>query len=236
MRRCPRCGHRGDGIAYFRRPGHIALLVFFSLFTYGIGGLIYWLVKRQHSICPNCGLDWQTLPLTGVDRRPELTRGPGGADPVGSPPVRLPRNGIFRRILGVGATIVSVALVMIGVFELEVGLIVTGSLTAGAGALTYWWGWTALQSRRQALLHALQRQVLLLASRKGGTLTVTEVATELDLSIPMAEKVMMSMDDGFRIRSDVTDEGLLLYEFPELRHREDVDASHRIEPGTGFRG
>lgn len=237
VRRCPRCGHRGDGISYFRRPGHIALLIVFSLFTYGIGGLIYWFVKREHAICPNCGLDWQTLPLTGVEKRKKLNSGERLVNDASAPAsTRLPRNGMFRRVLGVGATIISVVLVGIGVVEFEIGAIVAGSLVAGGGALSYWWGWTALQSRRQTLLNGLQRQVLVLATRKSGSLTVTEVATELALSIPMAEKVMMSMDDGFRVRSDVTDEGLILYEFPELRRRHALESGPRTEPGTGSPG
>ena len=58
-----------------------------------------------------------------------------------------------------------------------------------------------------------------LADRKGGSLTVTEVAAELNLSLPAAERVLIAMDDGLRVRSDITDEGLILYEFPELQHR-----------------
>jgi hypothetical protein len=27
------------------------------------------------------------------------------------------------------------------------------------------------------------------------------------------------MDDGFRVRSEVTDDGIVLYEFPEVQHR-----------------
>jgi hypothetical protein len=61
--------------------------------------------------------------------------------------------------------------------------------------------------------------VLRLATRKGGTLTVTEVAAELDLSMEAAENVLVGMDDGFRVRSEITPEGVLLYEFPEVQHR-----------------
>jgi hypothetical protein len=34
------------------------------------------------------------------------------------------------------------------------------------------------------------------------------------------------MDDGFRVRSDISTEGVLYYEFPELRHRKEIG------PGT----
>ena len=61
--------------------------------------------------------------------------------------------------------------------------------------------------------------MLKLASHRGGTLTVTEVAADLDLSLPAAESVLIGMDDGFRVCSEITDEGVLIYEFPEVLHR-----------------
>ena len=82
------------------------------------------------------------------------------------------------------------------------------------------------EERRQALTTGLQRKILRLATQKGGTLTVTEVAADLNLSLPAAEKVLTQMDDGFRVRSDVTQDGILLFEFPEVQHR------NRLEPGN----
>ncbi|MND00243.1 hypothetical protein D3C83_187860 [compost metagenome] len=45
----------------------------------------------------------------------------------------------------------------------------------------------------------------------------TDAATELHLTLPAAERVLFSMDDGYRVRSEITGEGLLVFEFPELR-------------------
>jgi hypothetical protein len=83
----------------------------------------------------------------------------------------------------------------------------------------FFWGWRGLQERRAALTHAIERRKRHQAARRNGTLTVTEVATELELSIPAAEKILTGMDDGFRVLSEVTDEGILVFQFPELRHR-----------------
>jgi hypothetical protein len=116
-------------------------------------------------------------------------------------------------------------MVLMGVVEFEAALIVVGSLTGVAGTGTFYWGWQARQARRQALMAGLQQEVLRLATRRGGTLTVTEVAADLNLSIPAAEKVLTDMDDGFRVRSDITPEGVLLYEFPEVQLRS------RLGPG-----
>jgi hypothetical protein len=71
-------------------------------------------------------------------------------------------------------------------------------------------------------MQGLQRKVLKLASMKGGTLTVTEVAADLNIALPAAEKLLTAMDDGFRVRSDISNEGVIYYEFPELRHRREI--------------
>ncbi len=91
------------------------------------------------------------------------------------------------------------------------------------GSLTFYWGWTGQQERRKAIMQGLQRSILRLATAREGTLTVTEVAAELNLSIPAAEKILTSMDDGFRVRSEISKEGILYYEFPEVRHRKELE-------------
>ena len=55
MRRCLRCRYVGEGVGYFRRPGYLVLLAGVSLFAYGFGSLVYWLVRRRYTVCPNCG-------------------------------------------------------------------------------------------------------------------------------------------------------------------------------------
>lgn len=216
VRRCARCGYRGEGIGYFRRPSHIALLLVVALFTYGIGGLVYWLVRRRSRVCPNCGLGWEHarsgLPASGRSGGRE-------ASGAGNGELDLPSGGGKRRFLGVAVILVAALLISVGIVEGELAAVAVGGVTGLAGAGTFCWGWSARQSRREALMSSLRRKVLLLAARKEGTLTVTEVAADLDLSLESAERVLISMDDGFRVRSEITREGLLLYEFPEIQHR-----------------
>lgn len=217
IRRCPRCGYQGEGIRYFRRFQRMALLVVVGLFTYGLGGLVYWLARRKHRVCPNCGLGWEhasrRLPAA------ESAAGRGRASTGPPEEADLPSSGIKRRVLGVLGILVAALVISVGLVEMELAAVATGVVLGLAGATTFWWGWRAQQGRRDALMSSLQRRVLLLASQKGGTLTVTEVAADLDLSLEAAEKVLISMDDGFRVRSEITREGLLLYEFPEIQHR-----------------
>lgn len=209
--RCPRCGYRGDGIAYFSRPGHVGLLIGVSVFTYGLGGLAYWLARRKHRVCPNCGLGWE---YSGGRR--QVT---GSVDSTSNVPAELPSGGTKRRVLGSALVLFASFLIMMGILEVEVAAVLVGSVVGAAGSGTFFWGWKALQERRQAVATGMQREILQLAERREGTLTVTEVSANLNLSMNAAEKLLVSMDDGFRVRSEITSEGVIVYEFPEVLHR-----------------
>ena len=217
LQRCPRCGYRGEGISYFSRPGHVGLLIGVSLFTYGIGGLVYWLARRRHRICPNCGLGWEyaNREVGGVPSRESF--------PGSSAPEKLPSGGTKRRFLGSAMVLLASFLIMMGILEFEAALIVIGSVFGAGGSGTFFWGWKALQERRQAVTTGMQREILRLADGRGGTLTVTEVAASLNLSLSAAEKLLVAMDDGFRVRSEITDEGVIVYEFPEVLHRKQLE-------------
>ncbi len=212
--RCPSCGFHGQGVPYFRRSSHVFLLIGATLFTYGIGGLVYWLAKRNARICPDCGLDWSRAALAPA------TLGDGAPASRGSGEDGLPSDGGGRRVMGVALLLLAFLLVLLGWVEGggEVYFPVSAAL-GGAGALTFWWGWSSKQSRREELLRRMQGKVLEMAAGRDGELTVTEVAQELRLSLTAAERILVSMEDGFRVRSDVTREGLLVFQFPELTAR-----------------
>jgi hypothetical protein len=220
VRRCPRCQFTGQGVDYFSRPGHVALLVAASVMTYGVGGLVYWLLRNGKSVCPNCGFLWEGVPrLRGATSLPDGSSESMAIGPLSTPGAPLPSDGKKRRAFG--AVLASIgALPIIGGIVMSVPPALLGGsvLVAGGGAM-YSWGWSALRERRRALELALERQVLQLATLRGGELTVTDVATALDLSLPAAEKILYRMDDGFRVTSDVTDEGIVLFQFPEVQLR-----------------
>ena len=209
----------------------MGLLIGISVFTYGFGGFAYYFARRKHRICAQCGLGWARarIPGPGFAGHPAFT-GSVGTDLVGRGARvgadDLPRRGVGRRVLGVAMVLFAALLISIGVVEFAIEVIAIGSVVGAAGTATTWWGLKARQARRQALMTRLQRRVLLLATEKGGTLTVTEVAASLDLSLSAAEGVLDGMDDGLRVRSDVTNEGIIVYEFPEVRHHP------RLESGS----
>jgi predicted RNA-binding Zn-ribbon protein involved in translation (DUF1610 family) len=218
VRRCPRCSYQGEGVPYFRRGGHIGLLIGVSVFTYGFGGLVYWLARRRHLVCPRCGLGWEnasrSLALAGPDAERHLA--------AEEPDEPLPGSGIKRRIFGAVLVLLASLLVLVGFTEWEMAAVAVGSVVGAGGSLTFYWGWSGLQERRKAIMQRIQRKVLRLASIKGGTLTVTEVAADLNLGLPAAEKILTAMDDDFRVRSVISDEGVIYYEFPELMHRKEL--------------
>jgi hypothetical protein len=218
---CPGCGYLGDGMPYFRRSSHAALLVGAALLTYGIGGLIYWLVKRDALVCPSCGLSWDRA------RAPDIAPFLGDSDPLGRAGARLsqmpqepiPRGGLARRAAGVLLSILALFLLGVGVLEAN-GALVVASVSIGlVGASSFAWGWRALHRRREGLLRSLQTRVLHVAAARSGRITATDVASDLGVTLLAAERVLFSLDDGFRVRSDVTDEGLLIFDFPEIRVR-----------------
>ena len=219
VRRCPRCGYQGEGIPYFRKASHLGLLVGASFF-YLFPGIIYWLARRRHLICPRCGLGWEhasrALAVTGMEPAGRAVM-EGSEDDE-----RLPSGGGKRRVLGTVIVLAASLLVLIGFTEWEMAAVAVGAVMGAGGSLTFFWGWQALQSRRRAVMQGLQRKILRLATLKGGTLTVTEVAAEMNLSLPAAEKLLTSMDDGFRVRSEISKDGVLYFEFPELRHRKEL--------------
>ena len=200
---------------YFRRAGHVGLLVGASLFTYGFGGLVYWLARRKHLVCPRCGLGWENASraLTAAGPEPEKRL------IEQEPDERLPSAGMKRRVLGTGMVLMASLMVLIGFVEWEMAAVAFGSVLGGGGSLTFYWGWQGLQDRRKAIMNGIQRKILKLAGAKGGTLTVTEVAADLNLALPAADKILTSMDDGFRVSSDISQDGVLYYEFPEILHR-----------------
>ena len=223
---CGTCGYRGDGMPYFRRTEHAALLVGAALVTYGVGGFVYWMVRRDAWACPGCGATWLrssavTTAQADAERAIQSHRGESPPYPherLPHPHEKLPAGGFLRRILGTIFAIAGSSLLVIAATEAS-GVALAFAVALGlSGILLFVWGRRAQERRREGLLLGLQNRALHLARARSGRLTATEAAAELRLTVPAAERVLFSMDDGFRIRSEITREGLLVFDFPELRH------------------
>lgn len=97
------------------------------------------------------------------------------------------------------------------------------ALFMGAGAAL--WGGLLMrglrrEARKEQRTIEIERQlaVLRLADSGDGSLTATEVATRLGWPVETALATLRSLDDGVRVTSTVTDDGILLFEFLELIH------------------
>jgi hypothetical protein len=59
--------------------------------------------------------------------------------------------------------------------------------------------------------------VFKLAAGHGGRLTLSQIVIETGLTLAQAESAMEKLVDGMRVRMEVDKNGLVHYEFPELR-------------------
>ena len=71
-------------------------------------------------------------------------------------------------------------------------------------------------------IQSLQSEIMRLSLDKGGTLTVTDVVMATGLSIEKSEEALNNMVDGLRIKMEVRDSGIIVYEFPEIMKRTDT--------------
>lgn len=99
------------------------------------------------------------------------------------------------------------------------GTIITLAFAGGA-----WMLWRSADKDvarvQRAELGRMQLEVLKLA-REDGRLTVTEVASRLHWPMDRAAAVLDSLDDGLRVASEPSAEGVIVYEFRELIHDPD---------------
>lgn len=209
VRVCPRCGFHGTSVSYFATGSHLLVLLALTVFTSGIGAIIYLLLRGGERICPQCGLKWgrggYLAPVSpNAARANEMTPGLGS-------------DGRGKRGLAWVLFAFAALMLVIGLAEAEAVVLGISMIAGAAGYLMRRSGNEARERRREALLESLHLPVLRLAASRGGRLTVTQVAQELGWTIPRAEKVLSSMEDGYRVMGDVTPEGVIVYDFPELK-------------------
>jgi predicted RNA-binding Zn-ribbon protein involved in translation (DUF1610 family) len=225
---CPNCGFQGEGVSYFSRGGPVLgalLLAALTIFPFmGVGGLIFYLMRYNHRVCPRCGENWGKH-----GERVRLMAGPRPATHVPAAPIPTEAEmSEDARGLRWGAYLLfafAAMLTMIAFGEEAFEPLVFGAISAAGGVALWRSANNAREERRARLLVALQQPVLRLAAQRSGVLTVTDVAAALNWPMPRAEKVLNSLEDGLRVASTVTDEGVIVYEFRELMHAPRMSAA-----------
>jgi hypothetical protein len=226
---CPRCAYRGQGLPYFTRGPHMAALIGAALFTLpyalGAGGFLYYGLRRDHRVCPRCGFGWGKFGRMALPVEHRLNLTAGGVPVVHSDRgmTRPARGGRISSATEQFSRVWSAILLMLGALTLAVGVVQTelviftfGMLAAAGGVALHRSANRAREERRLAMIASMQTPVLQLAADRKGRLTVTDVAASLGWPLRRAEKVLQSLDDGWRVNSDVTDEGVIIYEFREI--------------------
>jgi len=80
--------------------------------------------------------------------------------------------------------------------------------------------WGELKTR-DAGARSIRRIIMQLAQDSGGVLTVSDVVLATGFSMKRSEETLNEMIDGFRIKMEVTDSGIVHYEFSELIKNEE---------------
>ena len=212
VRVCPRCNFQGTSVHYFAGGTHLLMLIGLTIMSGGPLGIVYLLLRGGHRMCPNCQLKWGrgghlALPVAPGQRAPEMV-----------PEVARLSDGGAKRGFAWALWVFAALLAITGIGAFEAVPIMMAMMMGGGGYLLHRSGNEDRERRREALLQSLQAPVLRLAAQRGGRLTVTQVAQDLNWTLPRAEKVLQSMEDGFRVMGDVTPDGVIVYDFPELMH------------------
>lgn len=99
----------------------------------------------------------------------------------------------------------------------EAGWLAFFGLASGSVGLAIRW-LVKRGARKAAEAARIQRQlaVLKLAEAEDGRLTVTEVAAKLGWTLKSAQAVLRALEDGVRVTTTTTDDGIMVYDFPEL--------------------
>lgn len=91
-----------------------------------------------------------------------------------------------------------------------------GIASGGVGLAIRWLVKRGATKAAEAARVQRQLAVLKLAEAEDGRLTVTEVAAKLGWTLRSAQAVLRALEDGVRVTTTTTDDGIMVYDFPEL--------------------
>ncbi len=215
---CPSCGAQAKVVGFFDRSGNQA--------KRAVLGSDFERANAHRLVCDACGAD----------------RTPPGAGP---PPESIgdARSGSALQAIGGAAwRTTAIAAMMLGGLGVVMGVAIGGAagiaiailgglFGAGVGGLLWARGSASKQAAKERFGAAREHAILDLAEKRGGRLTATEVARALRISVGEADAALTAMADGSRVSAEVSDDGVVVYDFRELRAaRQRVEV--RVDAGT----
>ncbi len=230
MATCHRCGETLSPDSYFSRGLNIAKLVALLPITF-ILPILFFFLRKDRLICGNCR---KLLPPAAImPLLPAMPDGAGSALVLSGDTTALTFNSPEGRQLAKASRGAKARAVLFAMFAMPVslpafaflgslgwaemamvglpgGLLLAGSVSAFRRA--------SLLARRARELESkhVRRQILALAQRQQGRLNVAQVAAALGCDFKDAEAMLDTMVDGRHVDVEVTDDGRLVYVFPDL--------------------
>lgn len=174
-----------------------------------------------------------TCPMCGKQNRADAARpfctscgarlagGPSAAaTPARAADVNPPSGGIAYKagavVLWLPALIVFLSLVTaLPPLAVSLFMAIVVAILGGGGWMLWRAGDRSALRAREAWMERLQMQLMHLA-RSDPRLTVMEVSTRMGWPMPLAERVLNSLEDGMRVNMMPNDHGVMVYEFREL--------------------
>ncbi|MCS6798061.1 MAG: hypothetical protein NZ898_05980 [Myxococcota bacterium] len=204
---------------------------------------------RGGYVCAACGQPRARLPGTLVSAGTWSFasrgggRGAGGGEPDLEAWRATARRGLRRGRIA-GRRLWGGLLTLTGILLLLAALPTAALAVVASGGWTALFGGTALalaasgglalvgasRARRKATEEekaSVELEILALAERSGGVLSATDVARALSIPVQAADRMLSAMADGVRVVVELDRDGLVHYEFRELRRS--------LRPSTGVR-
>jgi len=201
---CPSCKANAKVVPFFERDGNKARRL--------VLGAAFERDNAWRLVCDACGAD----------------RTPPGARP---PPAALGPARTSSALAGVGAAAwktTSVAAMGLGALAVVAGIalagpagiaiaVLGGLFGTGVGGLLWARGARSASAAKEALDASVEHAILDLAEKRGGRLLATDVARTLRMSLAEADRALTTMADGTRVAVDVGEDGIVTYDFREIR-------------------
>lgn len=173
-------------------------------------------------VCAACGAPRLAAPGTFLEPRDRIPFFPAAQTRTRAKSVAFSGGAVGLKLVGVATAFSAMA---IAGFIALIGGATAGAIPAalvalfgvGTGALMWGWGSRVSKTAGAMSLSAGELEILTLAEKKGGALFATDVARAMGIGVSEAEARLTALADGTRVVMEVTEDGLLRFDFRELR-------------------